>query len=103
MRIADGNKIDIIAPAGGVTKDVPLKHGSLIVVPNMSAPEGQVVSATYRGLFDGPIKAGDSLSFIGEPAYFADSEFTKTKPGSGVTVPVGVFVDGCVLLTGVLM
>ena len=103
MHISEGNKIDIIAPAGGVTKDVPVKYGSLIVVPNYGAQEGQVLSARYRGLFDGPIKAGDTPTFLGEPAYYADNEFTKTKPGAGVTVPVGVFLDGGILLTGELV
>ncbi|BDR34302.1 TPA: hypothetical protein ACX6QF_000068 [Photobacterium damselae] len=102
MRIADGNKIDLTAPIGGFIKDVPAKYGSLIVVPNYSAKEGQVVSCTYRGLFDGPIKAGDSPTFTGEDAYFHDGEFTKTLPvGDGaVTVPVGVFIDNGVLLMG---
>lgn len=105
MRIADGNKIDLRAPAGGFTKDVPVKYGSLIVIPNYSGPEGQVVSCTYRGLFDGPIKAGDIPSFESEPAYFHNGEFTKTAPTAdgSVKVPVGVFTDGGVLLTGVLV
>lgn len=105
MRIADGLKIDLKAPAGGFVKDVPIKYGVLIVVPNYSAPEGQVVSCTYRGLFDGPIKPGDSLLFRGEPAYFDDGVFTKVEPtGNGaVTAPIGLFIDNGVLLTGVML
>ncbi|MCD9523730.1 hypothetical protein GLP14_12980 [Photobacterium carnosum] len=105
MRIADGLKIDLKAPVGGFEKDVPVKYGALIVVPNYSAKEGQVVSCTYRGLFDGPIKAGDSPSFIGEAAYFDSGFFTKTAPtGDGaVTVPIGLFIDNGVLLMGVTL
>ncbi|MGF1878784.1 hypothetical protein L4D77_26310 [Photobacterium frigidiphilum] len=103
MHIASGNKLDIKAPAGGVVKDVPIKYSNLIVVPSYGAAEGQVVSARWRGLFDGPIKAGDTPAFEGEAAYFADHVFTKTKPTLGVKVPVGTFVDGSVLLVGVLV
>ncbi len=105
MRIADGSKIDLKAPVGGFVKDVPVKYGALIVIPNYSAQEGQVVSCTYRGLFDGPIKADDSPSFIGEAAYFDNGVFTKTLPtGEGaVTVPIGSFIDNGVLLMGVAL
>ncbi|MFD2177859.1 capsid cement protein [Veronia pacifica] len=103
MHIAEGKKIDIVAPEGGVDKDVPIKYGALIVVPHLSVPGGTVVSARYTGLFDGPLKPGDEPAFRGEPAYFKDGEFTKTKPTESgqVKVPIGVFVDGGVLLTGV--
>ena len=103
MHIAPGNKITIIAPAGGFKKDVPVKYGSLIVVPVKNATEGQEVTAHRSGLFSGPIKAGDNPTFMGEAAYFADGAFTKTKPETGVTVAVGAFIDEGVLLTGVLV
>lgn len=103
MHIADGKKITVIAPSGGFTKDVPVKYGSLIIVPVKSVPEGADVTAHVVGLFNGPIKAGDSPTFAGEPAYFEDGAFTKTKPASGVTVPIGAFVDAGVLLTGVTL
>lgn len=105
MRIADGKSIDIVAPAGGLKKDVPVKHGALIVVPKMTVPEGAVVSAHWYGLFSGPIKDGDTPAFGGEPAYFKGGKFTKTKPTaeSDVKAPVGVFIDGAVLLTGVTL
>ncbi|MBF4349481.1 hypothetical protein EAY19_25905, partial [Vibrio anguillarum] len=54
------------------------------------------------GHFDGPIKVGDTPSFDCDAAYFEAGEFTKTKPTAegAVSQPVGVFVDGGVLLTG---
>lgn len=103
MHIAQGNRITIIAPTGGFTKDVPVKYGSLVVVPVQTVREGQEVTAHRSGLFSGPIKEGDNPTFLGEPAYLAEGAFTKTKPSSGVTVAVGAFVDDGVLLTGVLV
>ncbi|UIP28885.1 hypothetical protein [Photobacterium sp. TLY01] len=105
MHISEGKKIDIVAPAGGATKDIPLLYGNLVVVPNLSGTAGAVISARYTGHFDGPIKAGDTPAFLGEFAYFDEGEFTKTQPqGAGkVTASVGVFNDGGVLLTGELV
>lgn len=105
MHVAEGKNIDVIAPAGGFVKDTPYKYGSLIIMPNMTVSEGVIVSARWKGLFYGAIKAGDEPAFAGEPAYFKGNEFTKTKPADAgdVKVPVGVFVDGGVLLTGVTL
>ncbi|MFM2477375.1 capsid cement protein [Celerinatantimonas sp. MCCC 1A17872] len=105
MKIAPGLSIDCTAPAAGFKKDQPTLHGSMVIVPNMNASEGAVVSCTWYGLYDGPIKAGDSPSFMGEPAYFDGTNFTKTQPDAdtagNITTAVGAFIDNGVLLMGV--
>lgn len=105
MHLSDGIKIAVVGPVGGLTKDVPVQYGQLVIVPNYDIAEGETGTARYAGLFDGPIKDGDAPAFAGEHAFFdaADKTFTKTAPADGVTVPVGVFIDGGVLLTGELI
>ncbi|MBU2897691.1 hypothetical protein [Vibrio hepatarius] len=102
MQIAEGKKIAVVAPAGGFVKDVPVLVGALVVVPSFKAEVGEVVTCTYKGFYDGPIKEGDSPSFGCEPAYLEAGSFTKTKPAieGEVEQPIGVFIDGGVLLTG---
>ncbi|MBF4256892.1 hypothetical protein EAY27_13930 [Vibrio anguillarum] len=102
MRYSDGKKIAVLAPVGGVLKDIPHLVGSLVVVPTQTAKEGAMVTCHIDGHFDGPIKVGDTPSFDCDAAYFEAGEFTKTKPTAegAVSQPVGVFVDGGVLLTG---
>lgn len=102
MHLADGIKIAVVGPAGGLVKDVPIQYGQLVIVPNYTIAEGEAGTARWTGLFDGPIKEGDAPTFTGEHAFFdaADKSFTKTAPADGVTNPIGVFIDGGVLLTG---
>lgn len=102
MRYSDGKKIAVIAPTGGFKKDIPCLVGSLLVVPMQTIKAGEVVTCHIDGHFDGPIKVGDTPSFDCDAAYFEAGEFTKTKPTAegAVSQPVGVFVDGGVLLTG---
>lgn len=105
MHIAEGKKITVVAPEGGLVKDVPVLYGSLIIVPHMTVSEGHRVTARYTGLFSGPVKAGDTPEYKGEPAFYEGNTFTKTKPttNGAVSQPVGVFIDDCVLLTGELI
>ncbi|WP_417536388.1 DUF2190 family protein [Methylophaga sp.] len=105
MHLSDGIKLTVVGPAGGIKKDVPVQYGQLVIVPNYTIAEGETGTARYTGLFDGPIKDGDAPAFAGEHAFFdaADKTFTKTAPADGVTVPVGVFIDDGVLLTGELV
>lgn len=105
MHLCEGKKITVTAPEGGLVKDVPVLYGQLVIVPNYSIDEGETGTARYTGLFDGPIKEGDSPAFVGEYAYFDSTAkaFTKTVPSGLITDPVGVFIDDCVLLTGVLV
>lgn len=102
MRLSDGKKIVATVPTGGFKKDVPCLLGALLVVPNFTAAAGDTAVCYTQGHFDGPIKVGDSVSFASEAAYFKNGEFTKTKPTTSgdVSQPVGVFIDGGVLLTG---
>ncbi|MFA0690621.1 hypothetical protein [Vibrio splendidus] len=105
MHLSEGKKIAVVAPSGGFTKDIPVLVGALLVVPSFTAAVGEEVTCTYSGHFDGPIKAGDNPAFNCEPAYFKGGEFTKTLPAAvgDVIQPVGVFVEGGVLLTGDLV
>lgn len=104
MKIAPGQKIDCTAPTKGFQKDQPILHGNLVIVPSMNAKAGEVVSCTWFGLYDGPIKAGDEPQFMGESAYFDGTDFTKTQPAAeagNITTPIGAFIDNGVLLAGV--
>lgn len=102
MRYSDGKKIAVAAPAAGFTKDIPVLVGALVVVPTQTAEVGIVVTCHIDGHFSGPIKEGDNPTFTCEAAYYEANEFTKTKPTAegAVAQPVGVFVDGGVLLFG---
>ncbi|MGD8109377.1 hypothetical protein [Vibrio sp. TRT 17S01] len=102
MQTAPGKKIAVVAPAAGFKKDVPILVGALVVIPSFNATAGHMVTCTHAGFYDGPIKEGDAPSFACEPAYLEGEVFTKTKPTTAgeVAQPVGVFVDGGVLLTG---
>ncbi len=102
MRYSDGKKIAVVAPAGGLVKDVPALVGALVVVPTQSVEVGVTVTCHIDGHFDGPIKEGDAPAFTCEAAYYEASEFTKTKPTAegAVAQAVGVFMDGGVLLLG---
>ncbi|MFV0449799.1 MAG: capsid cement protein [Vibrio sp.] len=105
MHIAEGKKIVIQNMAVAIKKDIPVQYGNLVVVPNYDLEAGETGTARWTGLFDGPIKEGDAPMFVGEHAFFdaADKSFSKTAPADGVTIPVGVFIDGGVLLTGELI
>ncbi|PMJ90289.1 DUF2190 family protein [Vibrio sp. 10N.261.55.A7] len=102
MQLSKGKKIAVIAPVGGFTKDVPVLVGALLVVPHFTVQAGDAVTCSYDGFYDGPIKAGDTPAFNCEPAYFKGGEFTKTLPSSSgdIKQPIGVFVEGGVLLMG---
>lgn len=105
MHLANGIKIAVIGPVGGLKKDVPVQYGKLVIVPNYDLKEGQAGTARWTGLFDGPIKEGDAPTFTGEYAFFdaTSGSFTKTAPVDGVTMPIGIFIDNGVLLTGELV
>lgn len=105
MHISDGKKLTVTAAGSDLIKDVPVLHGQLLIVPSYTIKDGEVGTARYSGLFDGPIKAGDSPAFMGEPAFFdaENNSFTKTAPTVGVIDAVGVFIDNGVLLTGQLL
>ncbi len=102
MHTAPGKKIAVAAPAAGFVKDVPILVGALVLVPSFTADAGQVVTCTYSGYYDSPIKEGDTPVYACEPAYYESGTFTKTQPTKAgeISQPVGVFVDGGVLLTG---
>lgn len=103
MHIAPGIKVTVTAPVGGTTKDLPFVYGKLLVIPVATSTAGQEVTAYTQGLFAGPLKAGETPAFAGEYAYFDGEFFTTTAPPTGITEPVGVFVDNAILVTGQLL
>jgi len=52
--IQPGNILDFTAPSGGVVSGVPLLIGALVVVPGISADQGEVFSGAVEGVFDLP-------------------------------------------------
>ncbi|QYC10568.1 DUF2190 family protein [Brevundimonas nasdae] len=47
-----GDTLDCIAPAGGVVSGKPVKIGTQVVVPQVSAAEGAVFSAKTTGVWN---------------------------------------------------
>lgn len=85
----DGNVLDLIAPMGGVTVDVPYMHGDLFVVPKVTAAAGDTFAAIVAGVVELPKKSTDSWG-EGDLLYFdeADEEITD-DPDGGTNPPVG--------------
>ncbi|ELH7952684.1 DUF2190 family protein [Vibrio fluvialis] len=93
--LATPKNLTLKAPAGGVTYGKPLKMGVVLVVPAMTAEEGQHFTGEVSGVFvEYPMKDGDAPSYSGEYAYFdpATSEFSLTKPAAPDDTPVGAFI-----------
>lgn len=88
--VQEGNALDLVAPAGGVTAGKPVKIGDLIVVPSTDAAEGETFAGWTEGVYEVDTDTGASWA-QGEKVYLlADgSAFTKTATSNtkaGVTI-----------------
>ncbi len=50
--VQPGDSLDLIAPSGGVVAGAPVKIGSIIAVPAITAPVGATFSGAVTGVFD---------------------------------------------------
>lgn len=49
--VQDGDTLELTAPAGGVVSGHPVKIGAMVVVPQVSAAEGQRFNGKTSGVF----------------------------------------------------
>jgi predicted RecA/RadA family phage recombinase len=78
--IANGDSLQLIAPAGGVVGGSPVKQGSLIGIPVASAAENDQFTLSLKGAFSDLPKAAGEVWAVGDMVYWstANSNFTKT-------------------------
>lgn len=62
MKQDDTEIVSLVAPSGGVTVDVPLLIGSMVVVPITTVAEGVEFAARTRGVFKFPKTASLALT-----------------------------------------
>jgi predicted RecA/RadA family phage recombinase len=62
LKQADSDIVTLVAPSGGVTVDVPVKIGNLVVIPEITAAEGALFSGRTRGVFKLPKTASLALT-----------------------------------------
>lgn len=58
----DIETLDLVAPSGGVTKDVPLLIGGLCVIPVNNAVAGALFAAKTQGVFKLPKHVGTAMA-----------------------------------------
>jgi predicted RecA/RadA family phage recombinase len=77
--IQRGEVMTYVAPAGGVTVNVPLLIGSLLVIPRNTAAAGALVDVDTTGVFS-VTKADSQAWTIGAKIYWDDTakNFTTT-------------------------
>lgn len=62
LKQADSDIVTLVAPSGGVTVDVPVKIGNLVVIPEITAVESALFSGRTRGVFKLPKTASLALT-----------------------------------------
>lgn len=77
-----GDVVELTAPAGGVTKDVPVQIGQLIVIPTVSADATVKFNGITRGVVSGLTKVGSQAWTEGEVIYW-DAETDKLTDVAG--------------------
>jgi predicted RecA/RadA family phage recombinase len=87
---SDGNTLDLIAPAGGVVSGAPVKIGSIIAVPQITAAAGQPFAGRVNGCWNIVKVAGQAWA-TGDVVYWDDAakNFTKT---AGALQKAGVVI-----------
>lgn len=62
LKQEDSDIVTLVAPSGGVVKDVPMKIGNLVVIPQITAAEAALFSGRTRGVFKLPKTASLALT-----------------------------------------
>jgi len=105
-----GEVVTLTAPGGGVTKDVPVQIGQLLVIPTSTVAADLPFEGMTRGVFSGLPKTGSQAWSEGEAIYWDAETNTFTNvagdnhlagrcleelgAGSGVTETGRIFFDG---------
>lgn len=103
---APGEVLDVVAPVGGLTTDVPVKIGSIIGVALNTAAVGVTGQVAINGVFRDMPKATGQAWAQGDMLYWsaANSNFTTTATantfaGYAETAAASGDSVGCVLLS----
>ncbi len=62
--VSDGNSVTLPAPAGGVLSGVPVKVGALVVIPLVTAAEGEMFVGRTNGVWRVPATTGLALGAL---------------------------------------
>lgn len=86
--VQDGRILTLVAPSGGVTVNVPKAIGKLVVLPMVTAAEGESFAAYVEGVIK-VTKVGSQAWTEGALVYWdaGDSRFTTTAADG---VPAGI-------------
>lgn len=93
---------NIVAPSGGVTVNVPIQIGSLLVVPLATAAEGADVAVTATGIHDLPAKTSQAWT-LGAALYWDTDEehfTTVATANTGAVVGEAAAAKGASAATG---
>lgn len=80
--VSKGEVVELTAPGGGVTKDVPVQIGNLIVIPTVSASATERFNGITRGVITGLTKVGSQAWVEGAVIYW-DAETNKLTSTAG--------------------
>jgi len=77
-----GDVVELAAPVGGVTKDVPVQIGQLIVIPTVSALAAVRFNGITRGCIEGLPKTASQAWTEGQTIYW-DAELGELTSVAG--------------------
>jgi predicted RecA/RadA family phage recombinase len=108
--VQSGQAIEFTAPGGGVTVDVPVLIGNILVIPTVTASAAARFVGMIRGVFRSMTKPGSQAWAEGARVYWDSGNSRFTTSGAG-NLLVGFAVEtvgsgasettGTVFLTGV--
>ena len=83
--VQQGDVLSLTAPTGGVTAGVPVKIGSLIVIPLHSAVATATFEGKVNGVFSGIAKLTTDNFVEGSPVYWDDGNSRLTLTSTSNT------------------
>ncbi|WP_315759700.1 DUF2190 family protein [Bradyrhizobium sp. SZCCHNRI2007] len=87
-----GDNFDIIAPAGGTTRGMPILIGDLFGVAMNDSGAGETVTIVREGVFSDQPKAAGAAWALGDALYWDAAALTFTKTAANNT-RVGIAGD----------
>lgn len=92
-KVSKGETVDLIAPSGGVTVNVPVQIGQLIVIPETTATVGETFAGFVgRAVLTGLTKIGSQAWTQGLPIYW-DAELSQLTSVAGDNHKFGWAID----------
>lgn len=99
-----GSVLDLVAPSGGVVSGAPVKIGSLLIVPETTAAEGETfagrITGEYRLASDTGTAwaAGDLLYWDNTAKVLTKTTTSNTKAGVAVAAKLSAATTAIVVL-----